>query len=56
MNTYIIGDIHGMYDKLISCLKQVNFDYNHDTLIQLGDVVESKYEVVQKDINKPYTT
>ena len=38
--TYIIGDIHGMYDKLIACLQAVNFDYNNDTLIQLGDVVD----------------
>lgn len=40
MNTYVIGDIHGEYDKLISCLKAVNFDYDNDTLIQLGDVVD----------------
>jgi len=38
--TFIIGDIHGMYDKLIACLQAVNFDYDNDKLIQLGDVVD----------------
>lgn len=40
MQTFIIGDIHGEYDKLINCLKKVNFDYDNDKLIQLGDVVD----------------
>lgn len=35
-----MGDIHGMYDKLMACLQAVNFDYTNDTLIQLGDVVD----------------
>lgn len=40
MNTYVIGDIHGEYDALIQCLQKANFDYNNDTLISLGDVVD----------------
>jgi len=40
MKTYIIGDIHGHYDKLKACLESVNFDYQNDKLIQLGDVVD----------------
>jgi len=40
MKTYIVADIHGEYEKLIDCLKQVNFDYENDTLIQLGDIVD----------------
>lgn len=30
---FCMGDIHGEYDKLIECLKGVNFDYEKDTLI-----------------------
>lgn len=37
---FIMGDIHGCHDKLEACLKSVEFDYNNDTLIQLGDVVD----------------
>jgi serine/threonine protein phosphatase 1 len=40
MRTFIIGDIHGHFDKLVNCLNAVNFDYENDKLIQLGDVVD----------------
>lgn len=40
MAKYVMGDIHGCYSKLIACLEAVNFDYDNDTLIQLGDVVD----------------
>ncbi len=40
MREFVIGDIHGEYDKLIKCLKAVNFDYQNDKLIQLGDIVD----------------
>jgi len=40
MKTYILGDIHGELDKLLECLKLVNFDYENDKLIQLGDIVD----------------
>lgn len=40
MRTFIMGDLHGEYEKLLSCLQQVNFDYENDTLIQLGDVCD----------------
>ncbi len=49
--TFIMGDIHGMYDKLMTCLQAVNFDYNNDKLIQLGDVVDrgpDSYLVVEE--------
>lgn len=48
---YVMGDIHGMYDKFMSCLNQVNFDYEKDTLIQLGDIVDrglESYECVEE--------
>jgi serine/threonine protein phosphatase 1 len=51
MKTYVVGDIHGEYEKLLECLQAVNFDYNEDTLIQLGDVVDrglKSYECVEE--------
>lgn len=51
MKTYVIGDIHSCYNKLIACLISVNFDYNNDRLIQLGDVVDrgpNSYECVEE--------
>lgn len=38
--TIAIGDIHGELHKLKSLLSLCNFDYENDTLIQLGDVVD----------------
>lgn len=51
MRTFIIGDIHGKHDKLLSCLQSVNFDYEKDELIQLGDVCDrglKTYECVEE--------
>jgi len=41
--TFVMGDIHGEYNKLVSLLEKVKFDYEEDTLIQLGDVVDRGY-------------
>jgi len=38
--TFVIGDIHGVYVALKQCLERSNFDYQNDTLIQLGDIVD----------------
>ena len=49
--TFILADIHGEYEKLMSCLQQVNFNYENDKLIQLGDVVDrgsDSYLVVEE--------
>ena len=49
--TFIMGDCHGEYDKLMDCLQAVNFDYNNDKLIQLGDLVDhgpDSYLVVEE--------
>lgn len=51
MKTYIIADVHGEFEKLLACLKAVNFDYEKDKLIQLGDVVDrgaNSYKVVKE--------
>lgn len=37
---FTLGDIHGELNKLKSCLEKVNFDYDNDVLIQLGDIVD----------------
>lgn len=39
MPTYIVGDIHGCYDKLTELLKVINFDTTKDELILTGDLV-----------------
>jgi len=41
--TYVMGDIHGRIDALIECLELSRFDYEKDTLIVLGDVVDGGY-------------
>lgn len=45
MRTLVMGDIHGGYKALMQCLKRSNFDYEKDTLIQLGDVTDGWSEV-----------
>jgi serine/threonine protein phosphatase 1 len=48
--TFVVGDIHGMNDKLIACLDTVSFDFNSDTLISLGDCVDrgpDSFDVVE---------
>lgn len=36
---YVMSDLHGMYDKFISMLEQINFNSN-DHLYILGDVLD----------------
>jgi len=46
-----MGDIHGNYKALMQCLERSGFDYEKDTLIQLGDVVDGhseSFEVVEE--------
>jgi serine/threonine protein phosphatase 1 len=45
--TFVMGDIHGEDYRLKECLKSVDFDYDNDTLIQLGDVVDRGYDVYE---------
>jgi serine/threonine protein phosphatase 1 len=47
MSTYVIGDLHGQFQSLKQCLVKCNFDYNQDTLIQLGDVVDGGEEAFE---------
>lgn len=48
---FTVGDLHGNYKGLIQCLERSNFDYENDTLISLGDVVDGhsqSFEVVEE--------
>lgn len=42
---FVVGDIHGGYLSLINLLEQVNFDYENDHLISLGDVCDGWSQV-----------
>lgn len=46
-NTFVIGDIHGNYKALLQCLEQSKFNYEEDTLIQLGDVADGYSQVYE---------
>ena len=44
---FVLGDIHGAHKALIQCLERSQFDYDNDTLIVLGDVVDEWPETPQ---------
>ena len=47
----VCGDIHSSHKALIQCLERSNFDYENDTLIQLGDICDGwneTYECVEE--------
>lgn len=49
--TFVIADIHGNYKGLKQALERSNFDYQNDTLISLGDIVDGhseSFEVVEE--------
>lgn len=51
MRTFVIGDIHGELDKLKKALERVDFDYENDRLVSIGDVVDRglySYECVEE--------
>jgi serine/threonine protein phosphatase 1 len=37
---FVIGDIHSHYEEMMELLEIVNFDFDNDTLISLGDLVD----------------
>ena len=49
--TFVIGDIHGSYKALMDVFKKSKFDYEKDTLISLGDVVDG-YPDSKKVVNE----
>lgn len=49
--TLVVGDIHGNFKGFKQALERCNFDYDNDTLISLGDVVDGhsqSFEVVEE--------
>jgi serine/threonine protein phosphatase 1 len=54
MNTYVIGDLHGGYRGLIECLHKVNFNYENDKLISVGDLCDgwSETHLIIKELKK----
>lgn len=47
----ICGDIHSSYKALKQCLERSSFDYENDTLIQLGDICDGwneTYECIEE--------
>lgn len=42
-----MGDIHGAYKALLQCLHRSGFNYEEDTLIQLGDIVDGYSDVYE---------
>lgn len=42
-----MGDIHGAFKALKQCLERARFDYEKDTLIQLGDIADGYDEVYE---------
>ena len=52
--TYVVGDIHGCYDKLIALMDKINIDLDSEKLVFLGDYIDrgpDSYEVVDYLIN-----
>lgn len=48
---FTVGDIHGCHKGLVQALQRASFNYEEDTLITLGDVVDGwgdSYEVVEE--------
>lgn len=45
MRTFVMGDIHGGYLALLQCLRRSDFQYDRDTLIQLGDITDGYMDV-----------
>jgi serine/threonine protein phosphatase 1 len=37
---FVIGDIHSHHDEMMELFEKVNFDFDNDTLISLGDLVD----------------
>lgn len=39
-NIFVVGDIHGCYDRLMSQLSELKFDQSKDLLVSVGDIID----------------
>ncbi|MDE9571066.1 metallophosphoesterase, partial [Xenorhabdus bovienii] len=37
---FVVGDLHGCYQLLMDRLQQIDFDYENDLLISVGDLID----------------
>lgn len=37
---YVVGDLHGCYNQLMKQLQEINFDFDKDRLIAVGDLID----------------
>lgn len=44
---FVVGDIHGCYDLLMVELVKVRFDFQHDWLVSVGDLIDRGSQCVQ---------
>lgn len=54
MREFVIGDLHGGFRGLLECLNKVNFDYENDKLISVGDLCDgwSETHLIIKELKK----
>ena len=51
---FVVGDIHGCFDKLCALMDKIPIDFNRDLLIFIGDYIDrgsSSIEVVDYLVN-----
>ena len=55
---YAVGDIHGCYNLLMSRLEEINFDFENDLLVAVGDLVDRGNQNVEcvSLIDEPWFT
>ena len=55
---YAVGDIHGCYNLLMSRLEEINFDFENDLLVAVGDLVDRGNQNVEciELLSKPWFT
>ncbi|TPS38635.1 metallophosphoesterase [Acinetobacter baumannii] len=53
---FVVGDLHGSYDNLCRHLVDIDFDFKHDLLISVGDLVDRGKKSLEclNLLNKPW--
>lgn len=55
---YAVGDLHGSYNLLMLKLKEIGFDFEHDLLVAVGDLVDRGLQNLEciSLLNQPWFT